>query len=82
VHRSLGVQHSFVQSLKLDTWTTDAVQQLLQSPGTAVVNSELEFHVPAAFPKPTVRSSREVREAFITAKYSRPIACRSAPLPL
>ena len=69
VHRSLGVQHSFVQSLKLDTWTADAVLQLLRSPGTSAANVHLEFHVPAAFPKPTVRSSREVREAFITAKY-------------
>jgi hypothetical protein len=44
------------------------VKQLVHSPGTAAVNLQLEFHVPAAFPKPTTRSRREVREAFIAAK--------------
>jgi hypothetical protein len=80
VHRSLGVQHSFIQSLKLDTWTRETVQLLLQSPGTSVVNTQLEHHVPPAFPKPTQRSSREVREAFITAKYPpRPVCHRPPP---
>jgi hypothetical protein len=68
VHRSLGVEHSFVQSLKLDSWTSESVHQLVSSPGTVAANAALEFHVPAAYPKPTTRSSREVREAFITAK--------------
>jgi hypothetical protein len=68
VHRSLGVQHSFVQSLKLDSWTSETVHQLVESPGTAAVNLQLEFHVPAAYAKPTTRSAREVREAFISAK--------------
>ena len=71
VHRSLGVEHSFVQSLKLDSWCSAAVHQLARSPGTAAVNARLEYHVPAAHVKPTTRSSREVREAFITAKCSR-----------
>ena len=62
------MQHSFVQSLKLDSWTSETVKQLADSPGTAAVNLQLEFHVPAAFPKPTTRSLREVREAFISAK--------------
>jgi hypothetical protein len=52
----------------LGIYFSQQVQQLVQSPGTAAVNLQLEHHVPAALPKPTTRSSREVREAFISAK--------------
>ena len=66
VHRGLGVDVSFVQSFTLDKWTVEAVRDLK---GNAAVNAELEFHVPADYPKPVEASSAQARKRYITAKY-------------
>jgi len=70
VHRSLGVEISFVQSLKLDDWTPEALSQLQsKGPNSTANDTLLEYHVPAAFAKPSPHSSRDVREKYIQAKY-------------
>ena len=70
VHRSLGVMVSFVQSLTLDAWRDENVEQLSSRGPNDVANEVLEFHVPPSILKPTQHSSREVRAAYITAKYA------------
>jgi len=71
VHRSLGVDVSFVQSLKLDTWTPEVLSHLQSlGPNSLANESRLEFHVPADFGgKPSPHASRELRERYIRAKY-------------
>jgi stromal membrane-associated protein len=70
IHRSLGVQYSFVQSAKLDEWTRDAVESLRTAGGTATVNETLlEYHVPESILKPSPDADRATREAYIRDKY-------------
>ena len=70
VHRSLGVEHSFVQSVMLDHWTQENVDKMSTGGTTAERNeSFLEFFVPEGFLKPCADSSRECRERYIHAKY-------------
>lgn len=69
VHRSLGVEISFVQSAKLDEWTLESVEKLKLT-NTAVENQgNLEYSVPEGILKPTINSSRVEREAYIRMKY-------------
>jgi stromal membrane-associated protein len=70
VHRSLGVEISFVQSTKLDNW--DAANVLMMKNGISnefVNNTLLEFSVPPSHRKPNHTSQRDLREAYIRAKY-------------
>ncbi len=73
VHRSLGVENSFVQSLKLDVWSMHNIEifraNRLGATDNAVVNEVLEHHVPSEFIKPHHDSLRETREAYIVEKY-------------
>lgn len=70
VHRSLGVEKSFVLSLSLDQWTHEQVDALLLKGGNASINKEWEHCVPKVFEAPQGgRTSRSDREQFITAKY-------------
>ena len=70
IHRSLGVQYSFVQSAKLDEWTQDAVENLRLAGGTARINETLlEYHVPESILKPCPDTDRQMREAYIKDKY-------------
>jgi len=71
VHRSLGVDHSFVQSLTLDftSWSPEQVEAMMAS-NTAQRNAEeLEFHVPAGTLKPASSTPVDDRSAYIRAKY-------------
>jgi stromal membrane-associated protein len=70
VHRSLGVEYSFVQSVKLDDWKIDIVNEILTGGSTNTVNEEyLEFSVPENVLKPNPNSSRQDRESYISKKY-------------
>lgn len=70
VHRSLGVEKSFVLSLTLDQWTHEQVDSMLLKDGNANINREWEHCVPKVFEAPQGgRTSRSDREQFITAKY-------------
>jgi stromal membrane-associated protein len=71
VHRSLGVEYSFVQSLKLDEWTDETVNIFLsKASSTSEINENiLEYHVPGSYLKPSPKSSRLTREKYIRSKY-------------
>jgi hypothetical protein len=70
VHRSLGVEYSFVQSVKLDEWSLQFIEQMKGFGSTEQANrTTLEFHVPADYLKPNAFSMRETREVYINAKY-------------
>ena len=69
IHRSLGTHISKVRSLTLDTtsFSTDIVELLLQV-GNRVSNMIWEAKLDGLY-KPSIRSTREQRLAFITSKY-------------
>lgn len=69
VHRSLGVHISKVLSVKLDEWTDDEVDTLMELGGNNVVNSKYEAHIPDNYRKPKPDSSIEERSDFIRRKY-------------
>ena len=70
VHRSLGVDKSFVLSLTLDDWTHEQVNSLMLKGGNTNINKEWEYCVPKVFEAPQGgRTPRSDREQFITAKY-------------
>lgn len=64
------MEHSFVQSLTLDTWSVEAVAAFTSKGSTELVNSTLlEFHVPSGTLKPNKGSGRSERESYIRSKY-------------
>lgn len=70
VHRSLGVEISFIQSTKLDNWTIDNINIMKNKISTQFVNENfLEYSVPINYIKPNINSTREEREIYIRAKY-------------
>ena len=70
VHRSLGVDISFVQSVKLDHWNNDNLNIMKSKISTSFVNETfLEYSVPEGYLKPNINSTREEREFYIQAKY-------------
>lgn len=69
VHRSLGVHISKVLSVKLDEWTDEQVDSLIEMGGNAAVNSKYEAYVPDNYSKPRPDSSIEERADFIRRKY-------------
>jgi stromal membrane-associated protein len=70
VHRSLGVEKSFVLSLSLDDWTREQVKGMLEKGGNAKINKILEYCIPKVFEVPQgSKTSRNEREQFIIAKY-------------
>jgi stromal membrane-associated protein len=69
VHRSLGVEHSFVQSTTMDEWSPEKVKEFVSEGSQHVNETFLEFSVPGSYRKPNPHSSRTLRERFITAKY-------------
>lgn len=69
VHRSLGVNISFVLSCCLDDWTHEQVDNM-ERLGNERVNKTLEFCVPKRIEAPYSKDAdRKVREEFIKAKY-------------
>ncbi|XP_073307725.1 probable ADP-ribosylation factor GTPase-activating protein AGD11 isoform X1 [Primulina huaijiensis] len=69
VHRSLGVHISKVLSVKLDEWTDEQVDALIEMGGNAAVNSKYEAYVPDNYKKLRPDSSTEERADFIRRKY-------------
>jgi len=81
IHRKLGVHICKVRSLALDKWTWEMYRSLR---GNVAVNNELEYHVPDVLKKPHWDSERNVREAYIRAKYERKLFIKKPnkePLP-
>jgi len=69
VHRSLGVEVSFVLSCSLDDWEHEQVDNM-ERLGNDRVNKNLEFSVPKTIQAPFGKETdRTVREDFIKAKY-------------
>ncbi|PKI63017.1 hypothetical protein CRG98_016656, partial [Punica granatum] len=68
-HRSLGVHISKVLSVKLDQWTNEQVNSLLDLGGNTMVNSKYEACIPDDLKKPNPDSSVEERSDFIRRKY-------------
>ena len=63
VHRSLGVHISFVQSLNMDYWSSERVDEfMLLGPNNRVNSKLLEYHVPESYLKASPNCSREDRE--------------------
>ncbi|EPS72744.1 hypothetical protein M569_02012, partial [Genlisea aurea] len=69
VHRSLGVHISKVLSVKLDDWTDDQVDAVMEMGGNNAVNAKYEAHVPESYRKPKPESSADERNDFIRRKY-------------
>ncbi|XP_021296890.1 probable ADP-ribosylation factor GTPase-activating protein AGD11 isoform X2 [Herrania umbratica] len=69
VHRSLGVHISKVLSVKLDEWTDDQVDSLVNLGGNTVANNKYEACLPDNLKKPRPDSSIEERSDFIKRKY-------------
>ena len=66
VHRALWAGNC--REIQLDAWPEADVARMA-SLGNARADAELEYHVPAGVVKPTQHSARDVRAAFIAAKY-------------
>ena len=70
IHRSLGVEHSFVQSLNLDIWTPENIELfLVHGNNNPLINERLEHSVPDHILKPNPHSSSDIRETYIIQKY-------------
>ncbi|CAA6654089.1 unnamed protein product [Spirodela intermedia] len=69
IHRSLGVHISKVLSIKLDEWTDEQVDSLINGGGNAAVNMRYEAFLPENTKKPRPDSSTEERSEFIRRKY-------------
>ncbi|KAK6933955.1 C2 domain [Dillenia turbinata] len=87
VHRSLGVHISKILSVKLDEWTEEQVDSLIEMGGNELLNKKYEASIPEYFTKPKPDSSIEERNDFIRRKYEmlqfsesdEPLSC---PFPL
>ncbi|XP_047251283.1 probable ADP-ribosylation factor GTPase-activating protein AGD11 isoform X5 [Capsicum annuum] len=66
VHRSLGVHISKVLSVKLDEWTNDQVDGMIEMGGNTVANTKYEAAIPDSYRKPRPESSIEERTDFIS----------------
>ncbi|KAK9123252.1 hypothetical protein Sjap_012854 [Stephania japonica] len=69
VHRSLGVHISKVLSVKLDEWTDEEVDSILNMGGNTTANKKYEAVLPNNFRKPKPDSANEERTDFIRKKY-------------
>ncbi|KAL4333353.1 hypothetical protein GQ457_07G019450 [Hibiscus cannabinus] len=69
VHRSLGSHISKVLSVKLDEWTDEQVDSLVNLGGNNIVNNKYEALLPENHRKPKPDSSIEERSDFIRRKY-------------
>ncbi|XP_060178550.1 probable ADP-ribosylation factor GTPase-activating protein AGD11 isoform X4 [Lycium barbarum] len=66
VHRSLGVHISKVLSVKLDEWTDDQVDSMIEMGGNTAANMKYEASIPDNYRKPRPESSIEERTDFIS----------------
>ncbi|KAL1564343.1 putative ADP-ribosylation factor GTPase-activating protein agd11 [Salvia divinorum] len=69
VHRSLGVHITKVLSVKLDEWTDEQVDALIEMGGNNAVNFKYETNIPDDYSKPKPDASAEERADFIKRKY-------------
>lgn len=69
VHRSLGVHISKVLSVKLDEWTDEQVDSMVEMGGNTRANMKYEASIPDSYRKPRPESSIEERTDFIRRKY-------------
>ncbi|XP_061977546.1 probable ADP-ribosylation factor GTPase-activating protein AGD11 isoform X2 [Populus nigra] len=69
VHRSLGVHLSKVLSIKLDEWTDEQVNALIDLGGNTAANKKYEASMPDDYRKPRPDASTEERYDFIRRKY-------------
>lgn len=69
VHRSLGVHITKVLSVKLDEWTDEQVDALIEMGGNNAVNFKYETNIPEDYSKPKADASSEERADFIRRKY-------------
>ncbi|XVF82176.1 hypothetical protein PTKIN_Ptkin16aG0024200 [Pterospermum kingtungense] len=69
VHRSLGVHITKVLSVKLDEWTDEQVDYLINLGGNIVANNKYEALLPDNLKKPRPDASIEERSDFIKRKY-------------
>ncbi|WMV41877.1 hypothetical protein MTR67_035262 [Solanum verrucosum] len=69
VHRSLGVHISKVLSVKLDEWTDDQVDSMIEMGGNSAANMKYEAAIPDSYKKPRPEALIEVRTDFIRRKY-------------
>jgi len=70
VHRGLGVDVSFVQSVTLDVWSDENIASFFaHGNNNDMINEMLEHHVPLGILKPNPYSQPAIRETFITHKY-------------
>lgn len=69
VHRSLGVHITKVLSVKLDEWTDEQVDALIEMGGNNAVNFKYETNIPEDYSKPKSDASSEERADFIRRKY-------------
>ncbi|KAK2179024.1 hypothetical protein NP493_518g01000 [Ridgeia piscesae] len=81
IHRSFGVHMSKVRSLTLDSWEQELLKVMLEL-GNSVINQIYEANVDEnAFKRATPHCNREVREAWIRAKYIDRAFVRKLPRP-
>ena len=73
-HRALGVHLSKPLSIKMDKWTDEQMQKLLQT-GNAKVNEVFEAHESAASKKPDKSAEAEIKHAYIRSKYEKRAFC-------
>jgi hypothetical protein len=72
VHRNLGVHHSKVRSIQLDTTCWDQEQiEFMRKVGNVRARDMYEYNAPVFFMRPTETDSAIVRENWIRAKYVR-----------
>ena len=70
MHRSLGVEYSFIQSTTLDEWNDVNVQNMREKISSVVQNETyLEYCVPVDVLKPNAKTDRAMKEQYIRMKY-------------
>ncbi|EDO47919.1 predicted protein [Nematostella vectensis] len=80
VHRNLGTQISVVKSLRLDTWTDERLQFMIEN-GNEKSNAIWAKNVPICYRRPKCTDPHVLREQWIRAKYERKEFIDGAPEP-
>lgn len=70
IHRSLGVDHSRVKSIRLDNWDDEQVKRMAEQ-GNIETNKKYEQFLPKYYRRPSKNDVEILRVQFIRAKYER-----------